>query len=99
MSDKPEPLSAILALEADNERLADGLVRYRSALNRIRDTIELQGEFDKAGGFHLDNVPACIVAKALLGLEERGDPAPRPDSLATLYAGAGETPKGKGVGV
>ena len=74
----------LLALEADNSRLADGLVRYRSALIRIRDTIELQGEFDRAGGFHLDNIPACIVAKALLGLEERGDPAPRLDNLDAL---------------
>lgn len=35
----------LLALEAENERLADGLVRYRSALNRIRDIVKRLADF------------------------------------------------------
>ena len=46
------------AVEAERDRLRD-IVRT------VYNTIELQATFDDEGGFHLDNVPACVIAEAL----------------------------------
>lgn len=56
-----KPADAALIVASVNE-----CDRLRDIVRTVRDTIELQATFDDNGGFHLDNVPACVIAKALL---------------------------------
>jgi len=55
----------VMHFAEENNRLRAERDRLRDIVRTVRDTIELQATFDDKGGFHLDNVPACVIAKAL----------------------------------